>query len=59
MQQHAAAKGAIAERSTPKLSFSIFVRICSTKRAPTRVLNENWLISKLRPTLENEIKQAA
>ena len=33
MQQHAGTKGAIAERSTPKLSFSIFVRICSTKRA--------------------------
>ena len=33
MQQHDEAKGANAERSSPKLSFSIFVRICSTKRA--------------------------
>ena len=37
MQQHTEAKGAIAERSSPKLSFSIFVRICSTKRAPRGV----------------------
>jgi hypothetical protein len=37
MQQHAAAKGAICRKVDSKSSFSIFVRICSTNRAPRGV----------------------